>query len=283
MTLQRSFKTILLVLSLLAISAPAANPVISNVRATQRSDSKLVDIWYDVADSDGDRLSVSVSITDNGISVPAASLSGSIGSGVAPGTGKQIIWNAGADWSGHFSENVRVSIVADDTTPVTWIFSDDFNRPNSGTVGNGWSQFDQFGYGNRVSIVNGALHIDDYPSNAGHNGVTRPISAPLTHLEFRVKTLPAGQCHVFAFNYNGWTGGWSTQNIPANTWVTITLKVNLGLRQVDEYVDGVYVLTEQMTLGPIDQWFPNIQNAILIRSAGTEDNIDIYYDYIRWR
>jgi hypothetical protein len=173
--------------------------------------------------------------------------------------------------------NVRVN------APETWTFSDDFNRPNSSTVGNGWTQFDQFGYGNRVSIMDGALHIDDYPSNAGHNGVTRPIGAPFTHLEFRVKTLPSGQHHVFAFNYNGWTGGWSTQDIPANTWTTITLVVNWGLRQVDEYVNGVYSVTQPLVSGPIDQWFTSIQNAVLIRSAGTADNADIYYDFIRWK
>ena len=178
---------------------------------------------------------------------------------------------------------VQTSCVVRVTAPQTWAFSDQFDRPNSGTVGNGWTQFDQFGYGNRVSIVDGSLHINDYPSNAGHNGVTRPIAAPFTHLEFRVKTLPAGEYHVFAFNYNGWTGGWSTQNTSANNWVTITLVVNWGLHQVDEYVNGVYTLTEPMVFGPIDQWFPSIQNAVLIRSAGTADNADIYYDYIRWR
>ena len=105
---------------LLAGTAFAGDPVVSNVRASQRGGgSKLVDIYYDVADSDGDRLTVSAVITDNGAPVPATSLTGAIGANVAPGAGKQIVWDAGADWSGQFSQSVRVAITADDgQTPV---------------------------------------------------------------------------------------------------------------------------------------------------------------------
>ncbi len=93
----------------------AGDPAVSNVRAQQRGGgSKLVDIWYDAADSDGDRLSVGVALTDNGAPVPAASVSGDVGPGVRPGAGKRIVWDAGADWSGNLSENVRASVTADD-------------------------------------------------------------------------------------------------------------------------------------------------------------------------
>jgi len=93
----------------------AGDPAVSNVRAQQRGGgSKLVDIYYDVADSDGDRLTVSVTLTDNGAAVPAANLSGDVGVGIAPGVGKKIVWNAGADWSGNVSQNVRATVTADD-------------------------------------------------------------------------------------------------------------------------------------------------------------------------
>ncbi len=108
-----------LVFASVVSSVFAANPVVSNVRASQRAGTKLVDIWYDAADSDGDRLTVSVAITDNGTAVPATSLTGNVGAGIAPGAGKRMVWDAGADWSGQFSESVRVSVTADDgTTPV---------------------------------------------------------------------------------------------------------------------------------------------------------------------
>ncbi|HRR32856.1 MAG TPA: SUMF1/EgtB/PvdO family nonheme iron enzyme [Kiritimatiellia bacterium] len=98
-----------------AAACLAGDPVVSNVRALQRGGgSRLVDIRYDAADSDGDRLSVTVTLTDNGAPVPAASLSGDVGAGVRPGSGKRIVWDAGADWSGNLSENVRATVTADD-------------------------------------------------------------------------------------------------------------------------------------------------------------------------
>jgi formylglycine-generating enzyme required for sulfatase activity len=93
----------------------AGDPVVSNVRASQRGGgSKLVDIYYDVADSDGDRQTVSVAITDGGTPIPATSLTGAVGADVTPGAGKRIVWDAGADWPGQLSENVRATVTADD-------------------------------------------------------------------------------------------------------------------------------------------------------------------------
>ena len=78
-------------------------PEIANVRASQREGTKLVDIYYDAADADGDLLKIRVEISDNdGVkySVPAFSLTGDIGEGVAVGGNKHIVWDAGKDWDG---------------------------------------------------------------------------------------------------------------------------------------------------------------------------------------
>ena len=95
----------------------ATPPEISNVRASQRSDTKLVDIYYNVVDADGDLLKVRVEISDNdGVkySVPAFSLTGDIGEEVVPGTDKHIVWDAGADWDGEYSDKMRVKVFAID-------------------------------------------------------------------------------------------------------------------------------------------------------------------------
>ncbi|MGN0826396.1 MAG: formylglycine-generating enzyme family protein [Kiritimatiellia bacterium] len=92
-------------------------PVITNVRASQREGTKLVDIYYDAADADGDLLKIRVEISDNDgakYSVPAFSLSGDIGEGIAIGTNKHIVWNAGKDWDGEYSDQMRVKIYAID-------------------------------------------------------------------------------------------------------------------------------------------------------------------------
>lgn len=106
---------------LAAIVAFAANantpPAITNVRASQREGTKLVDIYYDAADADNDLLKVRIEISDNDgakYSVPAFSLIGDIGEGIAPGANKHIVWDAGTDWDGEYSDQMRVKVFAID-------------------------------------------------------------------------------------------------------------------------------------------------------------------------
>ncbi len=113
-------KKVIVALLLLALSVPlaiAAPPEISNVSASQRDGTKLVDIYYDAADPDGDTLTIRIEVSDNdGVrySVPAFSLTGDIGEGIAPGTGKHIVWDAGTDWDGEYSDLMRVMVFAVD-------------------------------------------------------------------------------------------------------------------------------------------------------------------------
>lgn len=95
----------------------AADPVVSNVRASQRPGTQLVDIIYDLADPDSANLTVSVAVSDNGGStyaVPVTTFSGALGAGITPGNGKKVTWDAGADWPGKFSSNMRFRVTAND-------------------------------------------------------------------------------------------------------------------------------------------------------------------------
>lgn len=103
----------------------AATPVVSNVRASQIPDTKQVDIYYDVFDADGDAMTVSVLITDRDVGVPASSFTGAVGANIFSGSNKHIVWDAGADWNGQFSETIRVGIAASD---------DGANPPPAGMV-----------------------------------------------------------------------------------------------------------------------------------------------------
>jgi formylglycine-generating enzyme required for sulfatase activity len=90
--------------------------VVSNISAAQRPNSRFVDITYDVA-ADFPTVSVSLQVSSNGgstFAVPATTLSGAIGAGVATGTAKKITWDAGADWSGQYSTQMRFKVIADD-------------------------------------------------------------------------------------------------------------------------------------------------------------------------
>lgn len=74
-------------------------------------------IYYDAADADGDALKIRVEISDNDgakYSVPALTFTGDIGEGVTPGANKHIVWDAGTDWDGEYSDQMRVKIYAID-------------------------------------------------------------------------------------------------------------------------------------------------------------------------
>ena len=103
-------------------------PVVSSVQSQQRTGTKLVDITYDVYDKDGDMLTISVAVSDNGgstFTVPARTFiedsdvwRGSDGLGIAPGMGKKIVWDAGTDVPGIFGTNFRVKVTASDAGMV---------------------------------------------------------------------------------------------------------------------------------------------------------------------
>jgi len=104
------------------------------VQVAQRPGTHKVDIRYDVADADGDALWIKVEVSDDGgktYAVPAASFSGDIHFGIRPGSGKHIVWDAGVDWGGKYSANMRFRLTADDTLPqnMVWI------RPGTFTMG----------------------------------------------------------------------------------------------------------------------------------------------------
>ena len=96
-----------------------AAPSVTNVKFAQQPGTRLVSVSYDLA---GGPASVSLLVSsDNGATyaVPVKSVTGAVGSGVASGVGKQIIWDAGTDWAGQFSNQVKVRVRAWDLTSDT--------------------------------------------------------------------------------------------------------------------------------------------------------------------
>ncbi|MEI6676408.1 MAG: SUMF1/EgtB/PvdO family nonheme iron enzyme [Verrucomicrobiota bacterium] len=115
-----SFAAVAAALFLLTPHAQAANPVVSNISAVQRAGTQLVDITYDVT-ADTSTVSITLAISSDGgttFSVPATTVSGAVGAGVARGTGKVITWNAGVDWSKQYTTTTRFKVTADDLIPA---------------------------------------------------------------------------------------------------------------------------------------------------------------------
>ena len=125
-------------LALLAVTAAQASVTVTNVTAAQRPGTKLVDITYDVASTTTNRVAVSLVVSNGAAAVSATTLSGDRGSGVATGTGKAIVWNAGADWGGNVAAGVRFYVTADDGAagspgvPTNMVLVQGGSLPNAG-------------------------------------------------------------------------------------------------------------------------------------------------------
>lgn len=107
----------LALLALLIVPTTQAAPEVTNLSAAQRSGTKLVDIRYDLNGGGFSTVAVRLQVSSNGgttWTVPATTVSGAIGSSVAPGAAKVIVWNAGADWPGGYSAQMRFRVIADD-------------------------------------------------------------------------------------------------------------------------------------------------------------------------
>lgn len=144
------FFLILIVVTSIYCGSAFANsaPVVGNVTASQRGDdSKLVDIYYSLADADGDTCTVWAFVSDNnGVSwrVPAWAFSGHVGSGIAPGS-KHIVWDAATDIPGKIG-SYKVRVYADDgngTAPKVLVPGGSFPYQNTTNPDN-WAYVDSF-------------------------------------------------------------------------------------------------------------------------------------------
>lgn len=80
----------------------------SNVRAQQRKESSLVDIYYDLDVPSGEAANISLSFIGDSGNPPAKSVSGDVGDGVYAGKNRHIVWDAGVDWPGKTNDVIAV-------------------------------------------------------------------------------------------------------------------------------------------------------------------------------
>lgn len=130
--------TVISMLTMYGVVFANSAPVVSNVSASQQgNDSKLVDIYYDLADADGNSCTISLEVSDNsGLTweVAAVSFTGDVGPGVAPGIGKHIVWDCGVDLPRIYGRAYKLRVTADDGQSSGRASSDAFiidNRDNA--------------------------------------------------------------------------------------------------------------------------------------------------------
>ena len=84
-----------------AAMAAQAEVTVTNVVASQREGTKLVDISYDVSSTEANAVGVWLVVSNGTTAVACLNVSGDVGAGVVTGTGKTIVWDGGADWNGN--------------------------------------------------------------------------------------------------------------------------------------------------------------------------------------
>jgi len=98
------------------VSSSFAGIIVENVRFFQRKGTNLVDIYYDLSDTEGgDKFIVSLSLSTDGgrgFSIIPTTLSGDYGSNINSGKNKQILWDAGADFDNMVGDNFVFKVMA---------------------------------------------------------------------------------------------------------------------------------------------------------------------------
>ncbi len=100
---------------------PADIPLeVSSVRSSQRTGTKLVDVYYDLKGGLPPYIVSVKGSADGGVTwtLPVATVGGDVGLSVAEGKNRRIVWNAGTDWPEQYSENVRFKVLVEDASDL---------------------------------------------------------------------------------------------------------------------------------------------------------------------
>ena len=93
----------------------AGEPTVSNFQVEQLTGTEEVLISYELYESEGQPCWIFIRADRNHHDtweIPLFSATGDVGPGITPGTGKQIFWNAGAEYDHHYVPDFRVRLVA---------------------------------------------------------------------------------------------------------------------------------------------------------------------------
>ena len=211
------------------LSIPNSAPVVSNVTASQRTDgSKLVDIWYDLFDANGELCDITFKLSaDGGASfdiIPSpANLSGDFGDDLPSGTNKHIIWNAGAE-SYSLDGSYLYRVYADDGSSPP--MPENFILVEGGTFNNGTSD-----------VTISSFYIDKHElTQAGYQAVmgvnpsyfTGVTNGPVEQVSWfnaieycNRRSLQEGLTPCYSYstygtNPDSWPAGWNTDYTDSN-------------------------------------------------------------------
>jgi formylglycine-generating enzyme required for sulfatase activity len=98
---------------------------VGNGRASQRAGTRLVDVYYDISGGTPPYTVTLEGSSDGGTTwtLPVTTVSGNVGAGVTAGTNLLVTWNAGEDWAGQVSANVKFRVNVTDSAPAPDVFA----------------------------------------------------------------------------------------------------------------------------------------------------------------
>lgn len=96
---------------------------VSNIQASQIVGGQNIAITYDLAYSGSQAIRVTLEVSDDGgatYDVPVNTISGAVGRSdtIQPGTDLMVVWNAGADWPGGYTEQATIRLTATEFDPT---------------------------------------------------------------------------------------------------------------------------------------------------------------------
>ena len=143
-----------------------AVPIVSNVQLQQIEGTKLVKITYDVTDNVNTMLWATVSISTNGVALPVNSVTGDVACAMSPGSGKTIVWDAGADWNGRYTEIAEavVDVIGGDFDPNSVCVRCNLSFSTSTTGAGYWGDDRSVYMTPNVSKRSGAISHGQYTS-----------------------------------------------------------------------------------------------------------------------
>lgn len=122
------------VLVFVGLASPlAAQPTVSNVRASQTPGTTQIAITYDLAHATGKSCAVTIEVSQDGGATYSSALNatGAIGASQQPGKGKSVLWNGGAQWPTQLSANAKLRITANDGNSLVLIPAGTFTMGNN--------------------------------------------------------------------------------------------------------------------------------------------------------
>lgn len=142
--------------------AAQAVPEVTNVRMQQRANTRIVDVWYDLA---GEAAIVTLGIETNGMQIPDSAVtrvSGDVSRVVQPGSNRSMVWNAGEDWPEHVVTDAKACVTAWSTNAPPQVMVIDLGK---GTAATEADPYPVYYYTSLEALPNGGLSNNLYKTD----------------------------------------------------------------------------------------------------------------------